>query len=683
MLRRLIPSLGLLSLLLLPLASGGFIINTQGASAAPAFANSQFEQVWSRTDLPVANSQAARSWLWGPQPGEVRAETYAGVPGGTRTVQYFDKARMEVNPGADPNSEWATTTGLLVVELVSGRVQTGPNSYETHSPAQVPVAGDSVASPDKGTPLYSSFSGVASLPNAPDRRVPSATSAAVVSTIDGAGKVGTLPSSDVHYSAYSQETGHNIPDVFERFMQSAGPVSVSGTLQQGQLFDPVYVLGYPITEAYWATVPVGGKPTSVLIQLYQRRVLTYIPGYDPAWQLQMGNVGQHYFTWRYSNVQTQGQVNPAGSAAPTSTPTPGPGADDEFIHVVGNHLYYAGKPIVLKGTNYWMHVHPFVGTWTDWDGNVVKQELDNARSLGVNTLRVGIPYDHSFALTTIWGPGCTTTHPCDHVNGKIANEMTQLLQLASGYNMKVIFTLFEWSDKFPAPNTAEYQKQMNYLQGVVAPFVNDDRVLGWDLHNEPENYDTWSDHSDTVIYWLSNLAKAVHSIDTHHPLTIGMGNYQNLWLASNGQRIIDMVDFVSFHCYDAGGFRGQIDAVQAHTQKPILLEEMGWPTGPASLSKPNAVYDEATQQFLYKSMLGDAKASPLVGVFQWTLQDYPIGTDTHYIKPTVEAWFGLVRRDGSFKPAATDFRDSYPAPSLPSRTTSNLPLTKASNSDEP
>ena len=36
---------------------------------------------------------------------------------------------------------------------------------------------------------------------------------------------------------------------------------------------------------------------------------------------------------------------------------------------------------------------------------------------------------------------------------------------------------------------------------------------------------------------------------------------------------------------------------------------------------------------------------------------------------------GLVRRDGSFKPAAADFRDMYKVPPLPSLTTSDLHLT--------
>ena len=41
-------------------------------------------------------------------------------------MQYFDKARMEINdPNGDRNNLYFVTNGRLVVEMISGRVQTG------------------------------------------------------------------------------------------------------------------------------------------------------------------------------------------------------------------------------------------------------------------------------------------------------------------------------------------------------------------------------------------------------------------------------------------------------------------------------------------------------------------------------------------------------------------------------
>jgi hypothetical protein len=658
------------------------------AGAAPApFAAPRFESVWARTDQPVAAGNVARSWIWGPAPGEVRQEPFAGAPGGARTVQYFDKARMEVNPavGAGP---WATTTGLLVVELVSGRVQTGPDNWETRAPAEIPVAGDGTPAPAlvAGAPVYRSFRNVASLPGGPDRRVAQATGAAVTATIDRAGTVGALPTSTVHYSAYAPETGHNIPDVFARFGQTQGLVNEGGTLRQGALLDPIYVLGYPISEAYWATVPIDGRPQQVLIQLYQRRVLTYIPSFTPAWQVQMGNVGQHYFTWRYNTpVVTEQAAPPTATPAPPAPPAP-LSSPDGFVGISGSQFVYGGQPVTLKGTNYWIHTDPFAGTWAFWDGPTALAELARARDLGVNTIRIGLPYVHAATDQVVWGEGCNDKGArCDHVNGWIANEMTQLLQIASVYGMKVIFVLFDWDDTIVSPGSSEYQKQMNYLQGVVTPFANDDRVLAWDIHNEPENYPTWQGGGDgpaRVIDWIAHVAGAVHTLDRRHPVTVGVAHADSMLLAPRGRRLLDLVDFVSFHCYDAGGLRTQIDLLQSHTSKPILLQEMGWPTGPADPTINPGNYNEATQQFLYHVMLGDAKASHLAGVMQWTLQDFPSGASTGYHGPSYEDWFGLVRTDGSLKPAAADFA-AYAAPILPSHTATNVPLTKTRRPPRP
>jgi hypothetical protein len=46
-------------------------------------------------------------------------------------------------------------------------------------------------------------------------------------------------------------------------------------------------------------VKVDGYYRDVLIQAFERRVLTYTPDNPPGWQVEAGNVGQHYYQWRY------------------------------------------------------------------------------------------------------------------------------------------------------------------------------------------------------------------------------------------------------------------------------------------------------------------------------------------------------------------------------------------------
>ena len=109
----------LAAIITLPLFS--FASRPIGAAPA-AFADSTFQHTWERTDAPVAAGKVVRSWYWGPAPGKSMEEAYAGSASGKRLVQYFDKARMEINnPNGDRTSEWFVTTGLLVTEMVRGQ----------------------------------------------------------------------------------------------------------------------------------------------------------------------------------------------------------------------------------------------------------------------------------------------------------------------------------------------------------------------------------------------------------------------------------------------------------------------------------------------------------------------------------------------------------------------------------
>lgn len=69
-----------------------------------------------------------------------------------------------------------------------------------------------------------------------------------------------------------------------------------GQFTEDLLFpDAYYATGIPITEAYRTTVNVGGVAREVLVQCFERRVLTYTPDNDPGWQVEAGNVGRHYY----------------------------------------------------------------------------------------------------------------------------------------------------------------------------------------------------------------------------------------------------------------------------------------------------------------------------------------------------------------------------------------------------
>ena len=340
----------------LPVAGSGqalFQAPVAGATA-PSFSKPAFQKVWQTTDQLVDTGQARRSFLWGPSfidAGYERYDDAAPLGSQRRWVQYFDKSRMELNnPYGDPSAPFYVTNGLLVVELVSGRRQEGNNrKVDTGNPANnVIVAGDALSvNPD--APTYKTLRAVASYDDAsvaanrkPNRSGQKATET-LTKAADGSGIVGNNPSfgnlPGVVYTFYSPELGHNIPKVFWDYMNQIGPKfdPASQQIVNGQkVFDWIFAMGLPITDAYWTRVKVAGVDRDVLMQCFERRCLTYTPANDPAFQVEMGNVGQHYLVWRYGGTKMP-------SSEPINDPVLSPWKLPALSYGINAHYYYQDR----------------------------------------------------------------------------------------------------------------------------------------------------------------------------------------------------------------------------------------------------------------------------------------------------------------------------------------------------
>lgn len=295
----------------LPMLTMLAAVATPGApvvAQTAGFADAAFQRVWERTDLPVQQGKVARSWVWGPTPGNSLKEPFKESPGGSHLVQYFDKARMEINfPGQSSADPFYVTNGLLAVEMISGKMQTGADLFESFGASTQVVAGEN----GSDAPSYAALQSVASvgLPNAAHRAAPIAGGVLMPSEYINSGGVVSrdnpvLTSAEAMKSAgFVSETGHNIPQVFWNFLNAQGPLydSAARAYVDGPIVNWVSAFGYPITEPYWTTIKVGDKSRLIMFQAFQRRILTYSPANAAAWKVEMGNVGAQYYTWRYSN----------------------------------------------------------------------------------------------------------------------------------------------------------------------------------------------------------------------------------------------------------------------------------------------------------------------------------------------------------------------------------------------
>lgn len=240
-------------------------MNALPVSAATSFAAPAFQQQWVLGESVTTN-------FWGPLANamEGRTEAYRDAPSGSRTVQYFDKGRME---WTDPPGR--VTNGLLATELIRGRIQFGDNLFVSKPPPNIPIAGD----PGNAGPTYATLAGRASgiLASAPNK-----VGGAITTILSPVGDISDGDSFGT-FGGYDAATQHNVASVFVTYRNKAGLASI----------------GLAISEPFRSTFMVSGLPKIVLVQVFERRVLTYNPANTPSLQVEMGNVGQHYFQWRY------------------------------------------------------------------------------------------------------------------------------------------------------------------------------------------------------------------------------------------------------------------------------------------------------------------------------------------------------------------------------------------------
>jgi hypothetical protein len=128
----------------------------------------------------------------------------------------------------------------------------------------------------------------------------------------------------------------------------------------------------------------------------------------------------------------------------------------------------------------------------------------------------------------------------------------------------------------------EYSALRDYVVGVLTQFRNDDRVLGWDLWNEPDNpakvYRKVErrDKEQLVAELLPQVFDWARSVGAVQPLTSGVwdGHWEDPARRSGiSDMQLKLSDVISFHSYDdPEGFGARI-AELAHWGRPIMCTE--------------------------------------------------------------------------------------------------------------
>ena len=295
-----------------------------------------------------------------------------------------------------------------------------------------------------------------------------------------------------------------------------------------------------------------------------------------------------------------------------------------------------------------------------FDPGEIDKELGWAEAMGMNTMRV-------FLHDLLWqqdAPG-------------FRKRIDQFLGIASRHHIRPLFVLFDscWD---PAPqlglqhapipgvhnsgwvqspgakalaDPSQYPRLKEYVQGVVGAFAKDDRILGWDVWNEPGSDQTGNypktelNNKDKIARVAALLPQAfgwAREVNPTQPLTSGVYEVDTA-ADENALEEIERIqvresDIITFHNYSwPEDFKSEIAWLRRFHRPVICTEYMARSVG--------SIFD---------TILPIAKQER-VGAINWgfvagkTQTYYPWESWQHpYIHDQPPVWFHeVLRSDGS------------------------------------
>ncbi len=227
----------------------------------------------------------------------------------------------------------------------------------------------------------------------------------------------------------------------------------------------------------------------------------------------------------------------------------------------------------------------------------IDTELGWAQSLGMTTMRVFL---HDL--------------PWQQDPSGFKNRIDTFLTIANKHHIKPLFVLFDscWdpnpklgpqhpprpgvhnSGWVQSPGAAalqdesQYPRLKAYVEGVVGAFAADNRILGWDVWNEPDNrndssYKDPKNKEQLILALLPRVYAWARGVHPTQPLTSGV--WHNIPAARGkippmAKIQLEQSDVISFHSYDPPAkFAAEVQWLKQYGRPILCTEYMARPQG--------------------------------------------------------------------------------------------------------
>jgi hypothetical protein len=280
-----------------------------------------------------------------------------------------------------------------------------------------------------------------------------------------------------------------------------------------------------------------------------------------------------------------------------------------------------------------------------FDPKTIDRELGYAEGIGFNAMRV-------FLHSVVWKE--------DPVGFK--DRVNQYLAIADKHHIQTIFVFFDdcWNPgakpgKQPDPKSGvhnsgwmqdpgrplktatDYQELKKYVVDMLTTFKHDNRILLWDLYNEPGN----SNKNFKSSILLTKVFAWAHAVNPDQPVSAGIwdGDLKEL-----NKIQLDDSDVITYHCYDTPDNHQQLVERLKLNGRPVICTEY--------MARPRNSTFENTMPMLKKENVGAINWGFVCGktntIYAW---DTPIPDGSE-----PKLWFhDIFRKDGTpYKKEETD-----------------------------
>lgn len=258
------------------------------------------------------------------------------------------------------------------------------------------------------------------------------------------------------------------------------------------------------------------------------------------------------------------------------------------------HLWYGAQPR-LAGANY----APYsainqLEMWQAYTFDIVTidRELGWAKQLGFNTMRV-------FLHDLLW----------KHDRDGFIRRIDQFLEVADKHGIRIMFVLFDgvWDphprlgrQRDPKPHVhnsgwvqspgveilqdpARHDELRDYVLGILKYYAHDERVIVWDLFNEPDNPNARSygkvetpKKAEMALMLLKKTFTWARQVNPSQPLTAGV--WRGDWsdhakLSEIDKYMLEESDIITFHNYsDLSDLKLRVENLRRYG-RPLLCTE--------------------------------------------------------------------------------------------------------------